>query len=94
MSWNRRIAESKIFFDLMMAAGFHCQHMNKCIYRFTRGQPIVSLGTLTTGQAQTVHSDTAQAIEVSGAIGEVLAAMVGEGTETISDKAPLVQTSI
>ena len=36
MSWNRRIAESKVFFDLMGAAGFVCEHKGKCVYSFTR----------------------------------------------------------
>ena len=35
MSWNRRIAESAIFFDLMLKAGFSCEHKGKCIYSFT-----------------------------------------------------------
>jgi predicted nicotinamide N-methyase len=36
MSWNRRIAESAIFFDLMKTAGFNCVHLGSCIYSFTR----------------------------------------------------------
>jgi hypothetical protein len=36
MSWNRRIAASKEFFDRMDAAGFTCVHQGKCIYSFTR----------------------------------------------------------
>jgi predicted nicotinamide N-methyase len=36
MSWNRRIAESKIFFDMMTDAGFLCHHHGHCIYSFTR----------------------------------------------------------
>ena len=36
MSWNRRIAESKVFFDLMEQAGFVHVHKGKCIYSFTR----------------------------------------------------------
>ena len=35
MSWNRRIAESAIFFDLMAQAGFKCEHKGKCVYSFT-----------------------------------------------------------
>lgn len=35
MSWNRRIAESAIFFDLMTSAGFVCEHKGKCVYSFT-----------------------------------------------------------
>ena len=35
MSWNRRIPESKIFFDLMCARGFECIHHGGCIYSFT-----------------------------------------------------------
>jgi hypothetical protein len=35
MSWNRRIAESAIFFDLMNDAGFQCEHKGKCVYSFT-----------------------------------------------------------
>jgi hypothetical protein len=35
MSWNRRIAESAIFFDLMLKAGFSCEHKGKCVYSFT-----------------------------------------------------------
>ena len=35
MSWNRRIAESSIFFDLMLQAGFSCEHKGKCVYSFT-----------------------------------------------------------
>ena len=35
MSWNRRIAESAIFFDLMLKAGFTCEHKGKCVYSFT-----------------------------------------------------------
>jgi hypothetical protein len=35
MSWNRRIAESAIFFDLMSKAGFLCEHKGKCVYSFT-----------------------------------------------------------
>ena len=34
MSWNRRIAESAIFFDLMLQAGFSCEHQGKCVYSF------------------------------------------------------------
>ena len=34
MSWNRRIASSKIFFELMMEAGFECHHHGKCVYSF------------------------------------------------------------
>lgn len=36
MSWNRRIAESAIFFELMKSNGFECVHVGKCIYSFTR----------------------------------------------------------
>ena len=36
MSWNRRIAESKAFFDLMEQAGFVHEHKGRCIYSFTR----------------------------------------------------------
>jgi hypothetical protein len=36
MSWNRRIAESKIFFTLMEENGFTCIHHGHCIYSFTR----------------------------------------------------------
>jgi len=39
MSWKRRIAESKVFFDLMTTAGFHCMRPENCsgtIYIFTR----------------------------------------------------------
>ena len=39
MSWNRRIAASKEFFDRMGAAGFACVHQGKCIYSFTRSRP-------------------------------------------------------
>ena len=35
MSWNRRIAESSVFFDLMVKAGFVCEHKGKCVYSFT-----------------------------------------------------------
>lgn len=35
MSWNRRIAESSVFFDLMVKAGFECEHKGKCVYSFT-----------------------------------------------------------
>jgi hypothetical protein len=35
MSWNRRIAESAIFFDFMNDAGFQCEHKGKCVYSFT-----------------------------------------------------------
>ena len=34
MSWNRRIAESSIFFELMKEAGFTCEHKGKCVYSF------------------------------------------------------------
>jgi hypothetical protein len=34
MSWNRRIAESSKFFDLMKEAGFTCEHLGKCVYSF------------------------------------------------------------
>lgn len=36
MSWNRRIASSKIFFELMSEAGFECYHHGKCVYSFFR----------------------------------------------------------
>ena len=36
MSWNRRMKESVEFFDRMKDAGFHCVHLGKCIYSFTR----------------------------------------------------------
>ena len=36
MSWNRRIAESKIFFELMSSAGFSCEDKGEGIYLFTR----------------------------------------------------------
>lgn len=36
MSWNRRIAESRIFFDMMVQAGFQYVHHGHCIYSFTR----------------------------------------------------------
>ena len=39
MSWNRRIAESAIFFDLMAKAGFLCEHKGKCVYSFTVRDP-------------------------------------------------------
>ena len=35
MSWNRRLPESKIFFDLMYTRGFECIHHGECIYSFT-----------------------------------------------------------
>lgn len=35
MSWNRRIAASATFFDLMNEAGFQCEHKGKCVYSFT-----------------------------------------------------------
>lgn len=40
MSWNRRIAQSSIFFDLMKEAGFICVHQGKCIYSFTRNNEL------------------------------------------------------
>lgn len=34
MAWNRRIAESVLFFDLMKEHGYRCHHHGKCIYSF------------------------------------------------------------
>ena len=34
MSWQRRIAESEIFFQLMREEGFYIYHHGKCIYSF------------------------------------------------------------
>jgi len=34
MSWNRRMKESKDFFDRMQTAGFECKHEGKCVYTF------------------------------------------------------------
>jgi predicted nicotinamide N-methyase len=36
MSWNRRMKESDEFFDRMKVAGFECEHLGKCVYRFVR----------------------------------------------------------
>jgi hypothetical protein len=36
MSWNRRMKESKDFFDRMSTEGFDCAHEGKCIYTFRR----------------------------------------------------------
>merc|ERR1711991_267227 len=36
MSWQRRIAESTQFFDLMKLSGFCCFHHGNCIYTFYR----------------------------------------------------------
>lgn len=36
MSWNRRIAESGIFFSLMEKAGYKCTHHGRCVYSFAR----------------------------------------------------------
>lgn len=36
MSWNRRINQSYIFFDLMKEAGFGCFNHGKGIYSFYR----------------------------------------------------------
>mmetsp|Transcript_13352 Transcript_13352/g.19093 ORF Transcript_13352/g.19093 Transcript_13352/m.19093 type:complete len:221 (+) Transcript_13352:157-819(+) len=35
MSWNRRMKESKEFFDRMNDVGFKCVHKGKCVYSFT-----------------------------------------------------------
>lgn len=35
MSWNRRIADSQTFFEMMKDAGFNCVHHGNCIYTFT-----------------------------------------------------------
>jgi hypothetical protein len=42
MSWNRRIASTSIFFDLMTKAGFIHEHLGKCIYSFRRYQNHIS----------------------------------------------------
>lgn len=34
MSWNRRIKESSIFFDLMKEAGFRCHSYGQGLYSF------------------------------------------------------------
>ncbi|GMH84330.1 hypothetical protein TL16_g09891 [Triparma laevis f. inornata] len=34
MSWNRRMEESKEFFELMEDGGFVCEHLGKCVYLF------------------------------------------------------------
>ena len=34
MSWNRRMEESKEFFELMEEGGFVCEHLGKCVYLF------------------------------------------------------------
>ena len=36
MSWNRRMKESREFFDRMVAVGFEHVHVGKCIYTFRR----------------------------------------------------------
>jgi hypothetical protein len=36
MSWNRRISESTIFFDLMKQAGFECHSYGRGLYSFYR----------------------------------------------------------
>ena len=38
MSWNRRMKESQEFFDRMKEAGFHCEHLGKCVYCFVRNE--------------------------------------------------------
>lgn len=43
MSWNRRIAESRQFFDLMSAAGFACADRGHGVYCFTRRPPCASI---------------------------------------------------
>lgn len=47
MSWNRRIADSKIFFDLMLKEGFKCTHEGQCVYTFVRGHSVEELTTNT-----------------------------------------------
>jgi alpha-D-ribose 1-methylphosphonate 5-phosphate C-P lyase len=42
MSWNRRIAETSIFFDLMHQAGFSSEHLGKCIYSFKKSNLKIS----------------------------------------------------
>jgi hypothetical protein len=39
MSWNRRMKESRDFFDRMRSEGFDCTHEGKCIYKFRRQAP-------------------------------------------------------
>lgn len=34
MAWNRRMAASVTFFEMMTAAGFDCKHHGKCVYSF------------------------------------------------------------
>ena len=34
MSWQRRISDSEIFFQMMKDEGFHVYHHGKCIYSF------------------------------------------------------------
>ena len=36
MSWNRRMDESKQFFEMMEAKGFHCLREPKCVFLFSR----------------------------------------------------------
>ena len=48
MSWNRRIADSITFFDMMKAANFDCFHHGHCIYSFTRSVGCDLLSTATT----------------------------------------------
>ena len=38
MSWNRRMKESREFFERMEAANFKCQHHGKCVYEFAKQQ--------------------------------------------------------
>ena len=36
MAWDRRMDESKAFFDMMEAEGYACRREPKCIFVFTR----------------------------------------------------------
>ena len=40
MSWNRRIAASIEFFELMQAEGFLCHHHGACVYSFVLDKTI------------------------------------------------------
>ena len=56
MSWNRRIDDSKIFFQLMQEAGFRCIHHGKCVYSFYRNAEFIPDSYIHTSSAHPTTS--------------------------------------
>jgi len=78
MAWNRRIAESSIFFDLMKTKGFECVHLGACVYSFTLSQQTLEVdeevmaAAAATAAATTIAAASAAAAAIAAAeVGEV-----------------------